>query len=70
VTSRVKLGELNVASILVDFLNNEAIPGTGLSETEFWRGVEALIRDLAPRNAALLQHRDNLQAQFGARGAT
>ena len=64
VTSRIKLGELNVASILVDFLRDEAIPGTGMTEVEFWRGFEALIRDLAPRNAALLQHRDTLQAQI------
>jgi malate synthase len=64
VTDRVKLDELNVASILVDFLQNEAIPGTGVSEAEFWRGFEALIRDLAPRNTALLQHRDSLQSQI------
>jgi len=64
VNNRVTLGELDVAQILVEFLRREAIPGTGVSEGAFWCGFEALIRDLAPRNAALLQHRDHLQAQI------
>jgi malate synthase len=64
VNHRVTLGDLDVAPILVDFLHDEALPGTGVPQGEFWRGFEALIRDLAPRNAALLLHRNCLQAQI------
>jgi malate synthase len=65
-TERVQVGSLQVAKVLFDFVNNEAIPGTGIAAETFWAGAEAVINDLAPKNHALLAKRDQLQAQIDA----
>ncbi|UTW06342.1 malate synthase G [Pseudomonas benzenivorans] len=65
-TERVQVGGLQVAKVLFDFVNNEAIPGTGIAADRFWTGVEAVINELAPKNRALLAKRDQLQAQIDA----
>ncbi|TXH91553.1 MAG: malate synthase G, partial [Pseudomonas sp.] len=65
-TERVQVGGLQVAKALYDFVNNEAIPGTGVAAEQFWAGAEAVINDLAPKNRALLAKRDELQAQIDA----
>ena len=57
---------LVVAAELRTFLSEEALPGTGLSAERFWAGFEAIVRDLAPRNRALLDRRDELQADIDA----
>ena len=61
-TERVQVGGLQVAKALYDFINNEAIPGTGIAADKFWAGAEAVINELAPKNRALLAKRDELQA--------
>ncbi|HWW19163.1 MAG TPA: malate synthase G [Steroidobacteraceae bacterium] len=63
-SDRVTQGELQVARVLYDFVNQEALPGTGINPESFWKGFDQLMRDLAPRNAQLLQRRDQLQAQI------
>ena len=65
-TERVQVGGLQVAKALYDFINNEAIPGTGIAADKFWAGAEAVINELAPKNRALLAKRDELQAQIDA----
>src|ERR1700733_10712761 len=55
-----------VARTLYDFVNDEAIPGTGVESAAFWEGFGALVRDLAPRNKALLEKRNELQRQIDA----
>ena len=65
-TERVQVGGLQVAKVLFDFVNNEAIPGTGVDATQYWAGVEAVLNDLAPKNRALLAKRDDFQAQIDA----
>ncbi|PJY94163.1 malate synthase G [Pseudomonas donghuensis] len=65
-TEHVQVGGLQVAKVLFDFVNNEAIPGTGVSAEQFWVGAEKIINDLAPKNKALLAKRDALQAQIDA----
>ena len=65
-TERVQIGGLQVAKVLFDFVNNEAIPGTGVSADAFWAGAASVIHDLAPKNRALLAKRDALQAQIDA----
>ena len=57
---RVDVAGLRVASELHGFIA-EALPGTGIEADAFWTGFAALVRDLAPRNAALLARRDELQ---------
>jgi len=58
------MSSLVVAEDLRTFLSEEALPGTGLSADQFWSGFAALVRDLAPRNRALLDRRDGLQADI------
>ena len=65
-TERVEVGGLQVAKVLYDFVNNEAIPGTGVDAEAFWMGASSVIHDLAPKNRALLTKRDELQAQIDA----
>ncbi|MGE0416803.1 MAG: malate synthase G [Acetobacteraceae bacterium] len=60
----VEAGGLRVDRALYDFVNGEALPGTGVDVSAFWQGYGALIRDLAPRCAILLEKRDSLQAQI------
>jgi malate synthase len=62
----VNAAGLRVARTLCDFVNTEAIPGTGVTAEAFWQGFCGLIRDLAPRNRALLDRRDALQGQIDA----
>jgi malate synthase len=62
----VSLGDLKVDKALYEFVNNEAIPDSGLQAQEFWNGFAALVRTLAPRNAELLRKRDELQAKIDA----
>jgi malate synthase len=63
-TDRVTAGNLRVARVLYDFVNNEALPGTGLDPDSFWAGVDKVVTDLTPKNQDLLARRDDLQAQI------
>ena len=63
-TKRVRVGNIEIDSRLVDFVRLEAAPGTGIEPAVFWEGFAALVRRLAPRNAALLARRDALQSQI------
>ena len=64
--SRTHVSGLSVATVLHDFLVREALPGTGVTPEAFFAGLAGLIADLAPKNAALLAHRDGLQAKIDA----
>jgi malate synthase len=50
----VEAGGLSVAKALYDFMNDEALPETGLAVERFWDGLGAIIRGFAPRNRKLL----------------
>jgi malate synthase len=63
-TDRVTVGNLRVAQVLYDFINNEALPGTDVDPDSFWAGVDKVVTDLSPENQDLLARRDNLQAQI------
>lgn len=63
-TERVKIGGLQVARALFDFIEERALPGTGVASESFWEGFGALVADLAPVNRTLLEKRDRLQARI------
>ena len=44
-TDRVPVGNLRVAQALYDFVNNEALPGTGIDPDSFWAGVGKVVTD-------------------------
>ncbi|MBT2689759.1 malate synthase G [Bacillus sp. ISL-47] len=60
----VKSGNMQVASELYEFINSEALPGSGVDQEQFWSGLEALVNDLTPKNKALLAKRDEIQNQI------
>ena len=60
-TDRTLVHGLQVATVLKNFIDSEVLPGTGVEATDFWAGFDAIVRDLAPKNAALLAERDRLQ---------
>ena len=57
---------LFVAPILKNFIETEALPGTGVEPARFWEAMERTLREMAPTNAALLAKRDALQAKIDA----
>ena len=65
-TPRVSHFRLQVAQPLHDFIESELLPATGVDSDRFWRGFDALVADLAPRNLALLAERDRLQLEMDA----
>ena len=62
----VEAGGLKIARSLYDFVNHEAIPGTGLDPVGFWLEFGDLVRELAPINKMLMAKRDALQSQIDA----
>ena len=63
-TERVQVGGLQVAKNLYDFINNEAMPGTGVDADKYWAEFDKIIHELAPRNKELLAKRDAIQAKL------
>lgn len=60
----ISSGNLQISKELYDFIENEATPGTGISPDQFWQSLKEILADMAPRNKALLEKRDKLQAQI------
>lgn len=63
---RIEVGGMQVSTLLQDFVNTKALPGTGIGVDEFWAGLEAIVNDFAPRNRELLAKRDEIQAKLDA----
>ena len=61
---RVTIGQLNIAKVLSDLLENEIAPGTGVSPAHFWSEMESVLREFVPRNRALLLKRDEFQSEI------
>ena len=57
---------LKVDERLADFVEGQALPGTGIAPARFWEGFARLVHDLAPRNRVLLAHREELQEKIDA----
>jgi len=62
--SRVQHAGLQIADVLYRLVNEEVAPGTGISPDQFWDAMAAVIKDLAPKNRALLAKREQIQAQI------
>lgn len=57
---------LTVAETLVRFIEDKALPGTGLDPNDFWAGMAGIFARFTPENRALLSKRDDLQAKIDA----
>ncbi|CAM3638784.1 malate synthase G [Paracidovorax anthurii] len=65
-TDRTTVHGLQVASSLHRFIEERVLPGTGIDAAAFWKGFDAIVAELAPKNIALLAERDRLQAGLDA----
>ena len=64
--ARVEKAGLRVDETLAAFINERALPGSGVEPRRFWEGLSALLHDFGPRNRALLDRRDELQSSIDA----
>ncbi|MDJ0821262.1 MAG: malate synthase G [Paracoccaceae bacterium] len=62
--ARVEREGLQVDTVLQEFIEEQALPGTGVSTEAFWKGLSELAHDYGPRNQALLDRRADLQRQI------
>jgi malate synthase len=62
----IRAGRLQVARVLYEFVEREALTDTGISGERFWSGLDALVHEFGPRNRAVLATRDELQRQIDA----
>ena len=60
----ISLGQLSIATELLDFVNNELLPGTNVTKENFWSGLDKSAHELAPKNRKLLEFRENLQKKI------
>jgi malate synthase len=65
-TARTPVHQLQVATELYNFIEQQVLPGTGVESAQFWSGFNDIVTDLAPKNAALLAERDRLQTELDA----
>lgn len=63
-TARIQKGKLAIAKELYNFIENEALPGSGLESEIYWKNFEQVVVDLSPKNKALLAKRDDIQAKI------
>jgi len=63
-SDRVTHSDLQIAPELYAFINDEALPGTGVEPDDFWRGFAGIVAELSDENRALLAKRDDLQAKI------
>ncbi|MDO6634878.1 malate synthase G [Pseudoalteromonas carrageenovora] len=55
---------LSVDTQLADFVKTKLLPGTHLSEQQFWKSFANIVQTLTPTNRALLEKREQLQQQI------
>ncbi|MGL4320335.1 MAG: malate synthase G, partial [Paracoccaceae bacterium] len=55
---------LQVDATLRKFIDEKALPDTGISADSFWSGFASIVADLTPKNRQLLERRAALQAQI------
>ena len=60
-TARTQCNGLQVATPLYRFIEDKVLPGTGIKSADFWKGFDEIVKDLSPKNEALLAKRDRLQ---------
>jgi malate synthase len=65
-TARTACHRLQVATPLYEFIERQVLPGTGISSADFWKGFDAIVHDLGPKNVALLAERDRIQTEMDA----
>ncbi len=65
-TERVERAGLQVAAELAAFVEDHALPGSGVDRAAFWAGFSRMLHDLGPKNRDFLLQREAIQAQIDA----
>src|SRR5699024_9958440 len=65
-TQYQKVGDIQVAQTLFDFINQEVITEAELEKESFWQGFETIVTNFSKQNKALLDKRQTLQKQISA----
>ena len=65
-TARTQVHNLQVATSLYQFIEQQVLPAVGVKSDKFWKGFAGIVTDLAPKNAALLAERDRIQTAMDA----
>ncbi|WP_116597274.1 malate synthase G [Primorskyibacter marinus] len=65
-TDRIDRNGLQIDEILYNFIEDHALPGTGIAADDFWAGLSDLLHEKGSENRALLDRRDELQAKIDA----
>ena len=60
----IKIKNLSISDKLLNFVNNELLPGTEIKKENFWGGFNKCVHELAPKNKALLEIREKLQTSI------
>ncbi|MBT7222137.1 MAG: malate synthase G [Marinovum sp.] len=63
-SDRIEKYGLRIERSLADFIDHEALPGTGVTADRFWQGLSDLAHDFGPKNRSLVAHRELLQSQI------
>ncbi len=65
-TTKTDRAGIQIDAPLAEFLETEVLTPLGRDVDAFWTGFAKLLADFAPRNRALLEKREDLQAQIDA----
>jgi malate synthase len=61
---RTTVRNLQVATVLHRFIEKQVLPGTGITAAKFWKGFDAIVTEMAPKNIKLLAERDRIQTEM------
>ena len=61
---KVNINNLKIDENLIKFINEEAIPGTGLDSDHFWKEFSNVVHELAPKNKNLIKKREEIQKKI------
>jgi len=60
----ISIGRLSIAYELLDFVNNDLLPNTGIDKKKFWGGLDRYAHELSSKNKNLLEFREILQKKI------
>ena len=63
-TDRQTLSGLQIDPVLAEFIETQALPGTGVSSQKFWAGMARMVNELGPKNRELLAKRAEIQSRI------
>jgi len=57
----IEICDLSVSNVLLNFVNNELLPGINISKDRFWKGLSKTLHNLSPKNKKILETREKMQ---------